>query len=147
MCAFSAQKSSNFTFENDSSYCYNCHVFKYKPRYNPYKAYISKFSVPCNEENSYNEELIDFIDTIQIISNTLENCLTFESMEEASTSTTSSNINKDKFSTMFLNIDGNKSNFDEFAVLIQQLKHKFSVIGLSETNTVPEHKNLYQIEG
>ena len=140
-------KKSDFTFENDSSYYYNCHVFKYKPRYNPYKAYISKFSVPCNEENSYNEELIDFIDTIQIISNTLENCLTFESMEEASTSTTFSNINKDKFSTMFLNIDGNKSNFDEFVVLIQQLKHKFSVIGLSETNTIPEHKNLYQIEG
>ena len=140
-------KKSDFKFENGFGYCYNCYVFKFEPRYNPYKTSISKFSVPINDENCYNEELIDFIDTIQIISNTLDNCKSFKSMDEANKSTIFSNVNKDKFSAMFLNIDGNKSNFDEFAVLLQQLKHTFSVFGLAETNTIPEHKNLYQIEG
>ena len=140
-------KKSQFVFENDASYCYNCYVFKLESRYNPYKTSISKFFVPINDENCYNEELIDFIDTIQIISNTLENCKSFKSMDEADNSTIFLNANKDKLSAMFLNIDGNKSNFDEFAVILQQLKHTFSVFGLAETNTIPEHKNLYQIDG
>ena len=54
---------------------------------------------------------------------------------------------QDKLSTMFLNIDGNKSNFDEFVVLTKQLENKISVIGLAETNTSPELKNLYPLEG
>ena len=45
-----------------------------------------------------------------------------------------------------MNIDGNSTNFDNFAIQLQSISHKFSVIGLAETNTDPENGNLYQIK-
>ena len=44
-----------------------------------------------------------------------------------------------------MNIDGNSTNFDNFAIQLQSISHKFSVIGLAETNTDSENGNLYQI--
>ena len=138
-------KKSNFTFQNGNCYCTECYLCKYIPRYNPYKKLVSESAQPCVEDKSYNEDPIDIIDTIQTLSSILENCTSYENMEDIN----KSNIfaQQDKLSTMFLNIDGNKSNFDEFAVLFQQLDHKISAIGLAETNTSPEHKNLYKIDG
>ena len=75
----------------------------------------------------------------------MENCTSFNTIDELNES--KNFVEQDKLSTMFLNIDGNKSNFDEFVVLLKQAKHKFSVIGLAETNTSPELKNVYSIEG
>ena len=51
------------------------------------------------------------------------------------------------FSTLFYNISGNKSNFYNFAADIKALKHNYSVIGLAETNTDPNHGNLYPLDG
>ena len=48
-------------------------------------------------------------------------------------------------STLFLNIDGNSTNFDNFLIQTSAISHKFSVIGLAETNTDPENGCLYQI--
>ena len=45
------------------------------------------------------------------------------------------------------NVDGNRSNFDNFAVHLSKMKHKFSVIGIAETNIEPENKNLFCIDG
>ena len=87
-------KKSDFKFENSISYCYNCYFFKFEPRYNPYKTSTNNFYGSINEENCYNEEPIDFIDTIQIISNTLENCMSFKSVDEANKSTIFSNQDK-----------------------------------------------------
>ena len=42
-------------------------------------------------------------------------------------------------------MDGNKSNFDTFAVELERHAHTFSVIGLAETNTDPSQGNLYPI--
>ena len=39
------------------------------------------------------------------------------------------------FSTYFLNIDGNKTNFDRLSAELAVIKHKFSVVALAETNT------------
>ena len=50
-------------------------------------------------------------------------------------------------SSLFLNIDGNKSNFDSFAVNIRRIWHKFSVIGLAETNVDPQNKDLFRLDG
>ena len=56
-------------------------------------------------------------------------------------------------STMFLNIEGNASNFDTFLTELKRLKHSFPVIGLAETNvdeplkdlyTIPEYTSFYQ---
>ena len=51
------------------------------------------------------------------------------------------------FSSYFVNIDGNHTNFDEFSIELHELKHTFSVIGLAETNCNPCHKNLYHLPG
>ena len=51
------------------------------------------------------------------------------------------------FSTLLNNIGGNKSNFGNFAADIKALRHNFSVIGLAETNTNPNHGNLYPLDG
>ena len=140
-------KKSTFKFENNNSYCHNCYFFKYVPRYNPFKNSINELSKSNDESKSHNlnEDPIDVIDTIQTMSNVLENCRSFNNFEDFS----KSNLLTDKstMSTMFLNIDGNKSNFDEFIVLLKQINKKVSIIGLAETNVSPELKNLYPIEG
>ena len=48
-------------------------------------------------------------------------------------------------STIFLNIDGNLSNFNTFLVELKRLKHSFPVIGLAETNVDEPLKDLYRI--
>ena len=91
------------------------------------------------------EEPVDYIESIDTISNILENCQSF------SINQLNSNIlpesTKDTFSTCFLNIDGNSTNFDSFAIQMSSINHKFSVIGLAETNTDPENGNTYQLNG
>ena len=50
-------------------------------------------------------------------------------------------------SITFNNIDGNASNFDAFITDLSQYKHKFSVIGIAETNIDECNKNPYNILG
>ena len=56
-------------------------------------------------------------------------------------------------SLFFLNIDGNKTNFDTLSVELNRYKYKQSIIGLAETNTeqglgdlyqLPEYRSFYQ---
>ena len=76
----------------------------------------------------YNQEFSDEIsyqaDTI------LKNCKNYFSKSLASIA---SDVKAD-FSTLFYNIDGNKSNFDKFATELSATSVTFSVIGLAETN-------------
>ena len=51
------------------------------------------------------------------------------------------------FTTLFNNVDGNATNFDNFVADISQYQHPFSFIGLAETNIEAELKNLYNIPG
>ena len=94
-------KKSSFNFNNGNCYCANCYSCKYIPRYNPYKKFISEASQPGIEDRAYNEDPIDIIDTIQTLSNILENCTSYENMEDIN----KSNIfaQQGKLSTMFLN--------------------------------------------
>ena len=48
-------------------------------------------------------------------------------------------------SSYFLNIDGNKSNFDSLIVELDRMKHTFSVIGLAETNVGHEESPVYKL--
>ena len=50
-------------------------------------------------------------------------------------------------SSLFFNIDGNKTNFDHFSVILKSIDHKFSAIGLAETNTDPEIASTFIIPG
>ena len=49
------------------------------------------------------------------------------------------------FSTYFLNIDGNKTNFDRLSAELAVIKHKFAVVALAETNTDECNKDLYKL--
>ncbi len=50
-----------------------------------------------------------------------------------------------QFSSYFINIDGNGTNFNSFCVELKRIQHDFSVIAIAETNTDVEQKNLYHI--
>ena len=45
-----------------------------------------------------------------------------------------------------MNIDGNSTNFDNFSVDIARINHKFSAIGIAETNTDSANGALYQLK-
>ena len=46
-----------------------------------------------------------------------------------------------------MNIDGNYTNFDSFSVELDRYEHKFSVIGIAETNVDKCNGCLYQLSG
>ena len=50
-------------------------------------------------------------------------------------------------SIFFMNIDGNKSNFDSLAVELDRFSHKFPIIGLAETNVNESESPVYQLGG
>lgn len=138
-------KPNNVLVCRDSSiYCINC-VIKYDiqaetKRYNPF------FEI-FNSEHSdkfYENEPIEFSESIEHISKTLEKCHQYSS-NSFDVALGDLKLNNGSFSTFFLNLDGNKTNFDELVVNLSQLKHQFSVIGLAETNTDSTDKDLYQI--
>ena len=52
---------------------------------------------------------------------------------------------KNNLSTFFLNIDGNQSNFDSLTVELHRYKHKFSIIGIAETNCDSSQSNVYHM--
>ena len=113
-------------------------------RYNPYFT-----SQEIDHDRFYEFEITDYTDMFDSLSQLLENC------QQYSTSRLNSllrNINNlahgevlDSFSTLFYNIDGNNSNFDKFACEIAGIEHKFSIIGLAETNISSSSKGLYSI--
>ena len=123
----------------DSTYCKDCIDHNDIIRYNPF------YTPPHFADNGpFDQEPIDYIESIQSISHILENCQSF-SINELNNHNAISSGDVKLFSTFFLNIDGNPTNFDNFAVQMASIKHKFSVIGLAETNTDAENGNLYQL--
>ena len=130
-------KPRNFTKIDDSDYCAKCaDRLKLKSckgqtdpaRYNPFYSIFNT----NHSDKFYEDEPTEFSELNEHITKVLEGCQQYDSrsfttqMDELKPS-----IN---FSTLFLNLDGNKTNFDELAINLSQLKHKFSVIGLAETN-------------
>ncbi len=74
-------EKSKFVFENGTSYCSDCYNDVYEPCYNPYKLYLDHYN-----KNLYNEDPLEYIDTIQTLSNVLEKCLTFKSIQDVNKS-------------------------------------------------------------
>ena len=80
------------------------------------------------------------------MSNILDKCSLYSTSEVNKLfSTFGDQNNNDKFSSYFLNIDGNKTNFDKLICELETFDKKFSVIGLAETNIDPALKSLYEI--
>ena len=130
---------ANYQNINSKIICNTCYL-KRGCMYNPFAALCH----PTNDDKFYNSEPGDSIDLITKVSTILENCKSFSDFSELQSYT--NNIKDENyFSTLFLNIDGNKSNFDNFTAIIPT--NEFSVIGIAETNTDSSHKNVFDIPG
>jgi len=133
-------KNSKFKLKNGAQYCIVCHP-KIQKRYNPYSDLTQLNPPDDNPDHFYNQNAFEIIDSLREASKTLENCTknntqdTLKLLDETH-----------DFSTFFYNIDGNKSNFDSLAAELSQFKSKFSIIGLAETNTNPDHSELYPLD-
>ena len=111
------------------------------PRYNPF----SNWSVNESDKN-YDE---DCSNDALIASNILNQCnsFTISSLNKHISTLKGTNDipSNDLFSSFFLNIDGNKTNFDHFITLLKSISHQFSAIGIAETNIGPDSSSLYMI--
>ena len=131
--------------------CHQCSKNNMPPRYNPY------FSDKTDSDKFYDDEGAFDNTVIPKICQVLENCKTYTVGDLNTLITKQLNINENnnsppkqglsQFSTYFLNIDGNKTNFEHLNIELKRTLHEFSVIGLAETNTDPELQKLYKIEG
>ena len=115
---------------DDQIYCSNCKHLVPK-KYNPFKHMID-----CEIENND--------PCIQKISDVLEQCTDYPHKDLNTLITPHMQNN---FSTIFQNIDGNKTNFDAFSLELDRVAKKFQIIGLAETNICAEEGNVYQLEG
>ena len=144
------RKKSEFKIINDKHYCKNC-CDSIVPIYNPFRNLngSSQLIGENSSENSdryYNLNMEQVFSELSDASNILEQCKCLKSASELNRILELKGANNSNFSTLFQNIDGNRSNFNNFAVQIHKLKHKFSVIGLAETNIVPENKDLFMLD-
>ena len=125
-------------FRNEN-FCISCvdkfSIVRYNPLHQP-----DHF----NSNEMLNEEPIQYIESLKNISDILENCQVYTTPEL--TKLLSKN-NSRHLSSYFQNIDGNSSNFDQFALHLAAIKQKLSFIGLAETNTDIANEQLYQIDG
>ena len=121
--------------------CCNC-CLEVEPRYNPFENWINP-----DENKPYNDE---YDNCIHEISDILKNCKLYSTKEFNTTlNNHSANFEKidDMVSSLFFNIDGNATNFDQFSVELKRMNFKFSAIGLAETNTNPALSSTYNIPG
>ena len=141
-------KKSKFQVINNRNYCNNCKETIEK-RYNPFESMCRSNAHNDYSDRAYNAEIGDCFEELSSISQLLNNCIRYKTINDFNDSLVNSDtslMNKN-FSVLFQNIDGNKTNFDNFAINIEkQFKHKFSVIGLAETNTDPINKDLYPLQ-
>ena len=71
----------------------------------------------------------DCFEEISAISNLLNNCSRFTTVNDFNNSLQLTNFKNESFSVLFPNIHGNKANLGNFSVPLERLEHKFSVIG------------------
>ena len=121
-------------------YCSECCTKYDLKRYNPFYNLIND----RDYDNIYENGSTEMTESVEKISETLENCKNFSTAE---LNGSTHNINEDEcFSSYCLNLDGNNTNFDKLTLELASIDTNFSVIGLVETNTSPEIKDLYQID-
>ena len=96
-----------------------------------------------DSDKFYNDEPPEFVEAVEQKSSILEDCINYTA-SSFNSMISSKNVSQN-FSTFFMNIDGNNSNFDSLVTELKQINHNFSVIGLAETNINCSDKNLFSI--
>ena len=119
--------------------------------------------INCDSDKFYDRDCDGEDENIQKISEILNNCKSYAVDElnkviqqltpsfpanlNAISTTPQKSLNSTHFSSYFINIDGNTTNFDNLLVELKRIDHKFSVIGIAETNTDKPLQDLFQIPG
>ena len=127
-------KLSNSAVINDNFYCVHCKINVIK-RYNPIKCLLGD-DLDLNDHDENDPEII-------LTSQILENCKNY-SVHEFNSEL--SEKLKESAGMFFLNIDGNKSNFDSLSTELSRIKYDFPIIALAETNIDPDESSVYQLE-
>ena len=134
---------SNFLFVNNTFVCFNCsenpaHTLKYNP--------FTSLNTDSESTKFYDIEPSDVLESTKQMSNILNKCSLYNTSEVNKLFSNNGGQNDtNTFSSYFLNIDGNKTNFDKLMCELETFTQKFSVIGLAETNIDPALKSLYEI--
>ena len=143
-------KLHNFTGNHGMIYCGSCMSQHDLIRYDPFSELLEH---DTDSDKFYDNVSPDLADSLENISKILKDCKGYSKIQFSETlksleQTYQSNGRSDTtglFSTYFLNIDGNLSNFDQFVTEIQSMDYEFDAIGLAETNIDAEHKDLYKV--
>ena len=135
-------RHAHFFGIDNKFYCSPC-AEKVERRYNPF----STCQVDENGEGEDNPFFYDndpnsVPDSIRIPSSILESCKSYKTKE---VSELHKSLEVSPFSTYFLNIDGNESNFDHLVVELSMFEFRFSIVAIAETNIGPEHSPLFQL--
>ena len=130
----------NFKMFRENWYCFDCLCNYDILKYNPFLEILNDNDLDDNSDHN------NFVtETSNKISEILESCKTFTPSDFNNLSDEHKITNETHLSTYFQNIDGNRSNFDQFITELSEIDHEFSVVGIAETNTDPCNKNLYPI--
>jgi hypothetical protein len=124
-------KQSEFEITENNYYCKTCKLEIIK-KYNPFKL--------ISDEDESNE----FDENIAKRSQILENCKSYSAKDY---NQISKDVSNSSTSMLFLNIDGNKSNFNSLLAELERYNEKFSIIGIAETNVCPDVSSVYQMPG
>ena len=130
---------NKFKLFRENWYCPDCLDTNNIIKYNPFFEILNYHEIDEKYDKS------DFIESSNKISDILENCKSYRPCGFKDLVSTHKIANDTHISTYFQNIDGNKSNFDQFITELAELDHEFSAIGIAETNTNPKNKNLFKI--
>ena len=98
-------------------------------RYNPFFGMFDDL----DSDKFYEDESAEFVESIEQQSKILEDCKNY-TCKKLSELVKNDRDKYRNFSSIFMNIDGNKSNFDSFTTELHRIDHKFSVVALAETN-------------
>lgn len=125
--------------------CNVCNL-QHEQRYNPFKNLVSEFDAAggSDEVKFFDEDPNSLPESIAAASKILSECSSNSTKEVNELHKSLSPV---PFSSYFLNIDGNLSNFDELTVELSMFSFHFSVIGIAETNTDSAMSKLYQLPG
>ena len=121
--------------------CNSCdddsHCLLQSPHFNPYD-----FG-DCEDNEIYNDDFELYVDSITTASSILENC-NYVDMENFNTHF-QNYLGKSYTSVYFQNIDGTKTNFDEFILNYHKLHYDFDFVAFAETNIHYDEINQFSL--
>ena len=141
-------RKAGFNRINSHYFCCDCSP-SIKRRYNPFENLDNLdrgFGQTDDSDKHYENDITNIFDELGTVRNLLNSCKSLRSASDFNNALEWLDVTDCNFSTLFKNIDGNKTNFDSFAVDVHQLQHDFSVVGLAETNCDPSCKDLFPLD-